>query len=84
VSGGSFTPEELQVAESKDPPRVTLSPRQLDCLRLAAQGKNSPEIAKLLGMSRRTVDQRIAEACDRLEVRNRVEAVAKAVRMGLI
>jgi DNA-binding CsgD family transcriptional regulator len=64
--------------------RTLLSPRQLDCLRLAAQGKSSPEIAELLGISRRTVDQRIAEACERLGVRNRVEAVAKAVRLGLI
>lgn len=63
---------------------ITLSPRQLDCLRLAAEGKSSPEIAILLGISRRTVDQRIAEACERLEVRNRIEAVAKAVRLGLI
>lgn len=65
-------------------PYSSLSPRQLDCLRLAAQGKSSPEIATLLGISRRTVDQRIAEACARLEVHNRVEAVAKAIRLGLI
>lgn len=69
---------------SNSTPSPSLSPRQLDCLRLAAQGKSSPEIAVLLGISRRTVDQRIAEACERLDVRNRTEAVAKAVRLGLI
>ncbi|WP_409418313.1 LuxR C-terminal-related transcriptional regulator [Phenylobacterium sp.] len=61
-----------------------LSPRQLDCLNLAAQGKNSPEIAVLLRISSRTVDQHIAEACERLKVRNRTQAVAEAVRLGLI
>ncbi|WP_313515136.1 MULTISPECIES: helix-turn-helix transcriptional regulator [Brevundimonas] len=61
-----------------------LSPRQMECLRLAADGNSSPEIALLLGISRRTVDQRIAEACDRLQVRNRTQAVAEAVRLGLI
>lgn len=56
----------------------------MECLRLAANGNSSPEIALLLGISRRTVDQRIAEACDRLQVRNRTQAVAEAVRLGLI
>lgn len=69
---------------SKHTRHPILSPRQLDCLRLAAQGKSSPEIAVLLGMSRRTVDQRIAEACERLQVRNRVQAVAEAMKLGLI
>jgi len=61
-----------------------LSPRQLGCLRLAARGLTSPQIAAALGMSARTVNQRIAEACVRLGVRTRIEAVVKAVRMGLI
>jgi LuxR family transcriptional regulator of spore coat protein len=61
-----------------------LSPRQLDCLRLAAQGRNSTEIASLLGISPRTVDQHIAEACERLKVRNRTQAVARVVKLRLI
>ena len=61
-----------------------LSPRQLECLQLAAQGLTSPEIARALGISARTVDQYMAEACVRLEVRNRVQAVAKAVALGLV
>jgi DNA-binding CsgD family transcriptional regulator len=69
---------------SEDARPSLLSPRQTDCLRLAAAGKTSPEIAKILGISSRTVDQYIAEACERLNVRNRIQAVAKAVSMGLI
>lgn len=64
--------------------RSILSPRQIDCLRQAAQGKNSPEIAKLLGISRRTVDEYFAAACERLGVRNRTQAVAKAIQLRLI
>lgn len=64
--------------------RTPLSPRQIDCLCLAALGSTSPEIAEILGISSRTVDQYIAEACERLNVRNRVQAVAKAVALGLI
>jgi DNA-binding CsgD family transcriptional regulator len=61
-----------------------LSPRQLECLQLAAQGRTSLEVAKDLGISARTVDQYMAEACERLNVRNRVHAVATAVALGLV
>jgi DNA-binding CsgD family transcriptional regulator len=69
-------PEELEESP--------LSPRQTACLTLAAQGNTSPEIASLLGISRRTVDQHIGEACGRLKVRTRVQAAATAVWLGLI
>ncbi len=62
---------------------IRLSPRQIECLRLAAAGKTSIEIAATLGLSSRTVDQYVGEACERLKVRNRVQAVAKAVELGL-
>jgi len=61
-----------------------LSPRQLECLRLAAAGKTSSEIASALGISSRTVDQYVGEACERLNVRNRIQAVAKALSLGLL
>jgi DNA-binding CsgD family transcriptional regulator len=61
-----------------------LSPRQVECLRLAAAGKTSVEIAATLGLSSRTVDQYVGEACERLKVRNRTQAVAKAVELGLL
>lgn len=66
-----------------DPSDLRLSPRQIECLRLAATGKTSVEIAAALGLSSRTVDQYVGEACERLKVRNRVQAVAKAVELGL-
>ena len=56
-----------------------LSPRQRECLALARYGKTSLEIAFDLGISRRTVDQYVAEAKKRLGARNRAHAVAEAV-----
>ena len=66
-----------------DPADLRLSPRQIECLRLAAAGQTSLQIAATLGLSSRTVDQYVGEACERLKVRNRVQAVAKAVELGL-
>jgi DNA-binding CsgD family transcriptional regulator len=61
-----------------------LSPRQLDCLRLVAAGRTTLQIAAELGISNRTVDQYVADACVRLGARTRIEAVVKSVRLGLI
>lgn len=61
-----------------------LSPRQLACLKLVAAGKTTVEIGAKLGISNRTVEQYIADACTRLGVRTRIEAVVKTVRLGLI
>jgi DNA-binding CsgD family transcriptional regulator len=63
---------------------LPLSPRQLDCLRLAALGRTSLGIADALGISPRTVDEYIADACRRLGVRNRTQAVAKVAALGLL
>lgn len=66
------------------PVDLQLSPRQIECLRLAAAGQTSLQIAVTLGLSSRTVDQYVGEACARLKVRNRTHAVAKAVTLGLL
>lgn len=63
---------------------LALSPRQLDCLRLASEGLTSPQIGEALGISPRTVNEHIAEVCKRLGVRNRTQAAARAVSLGLI
>jgi DNA-binding CsgD family transcriptional regulator len=44
----------------------------------------STEIGAALGISARTVDQYFGEACGRLRVRNRIQAVAKSMALGLI
>lgn len=56
-----------------------LSPRQSQCLALVRQGMTSQEIADFLGISRRTVDQYIAEAGRRLGAKRRAQTVAEAV-----
>ena len=70
--------------DEKATPRNTLSPRQLECLRLAADGKTSLEIGIILGISHRTVDDYFVDAYRRLGVRGRVQAVARAKELGFI
>lgn len=61
-----------------------LAKRQIECLRWAQAGKSSPDIGQILGISRRTVDDYIAEACIRLGVRTRVQAVSRAIGLGYL
>jgi LuxR family transcriptional regulator of spore coat protein len=71
-------------AEETVKSRPHLSPRQLVCLRLVCEGNSSADIAHILGLSVRTIDQHVAMACKRLGVRRRAQAVARALSCGLI
>lgn len=76
--------ESLSNDPGSRPPRLTLSPRERQCLHWTSLGKSSGDIGTILGLSPRTVDSYIEKACSKLGVRTRVEAVALAVRGGLI
>jgi len=63
---------------------VALNDRELECLTWSARGKTSPEIAVILGLSKRTVNFHIENACRKLNVSTRTEAVVKATSGRLI
>lgn len=63
---------------------VQLSPRQVECLKWVRQGKSSNDIGDLLGLSGRTVDHYLADACRRLGVRTRHQAVIDAALRGAL
>lgn len=60
------------------------SERELTVLRLVANGVSSREIAQQLTMSEATVKRALQQVFEKLEVRNRSEAVAEAMRRNLI
>src|SRR3954452_8033633 len=61
-----------------------LSDRELDVLRRLAAGRENAEIADDLFLSPATVKNHVAEILNKLEVENRVEAAACAVRAQLV
>lgn len=61
-----------------------LSRRELECLRLTAEGQTSEEIASGLRLSIHTANTYLANATQKLNAVNRMHAVAKALRLGLI
>jgi len=61
-----------------------LSKREINVLRLVADGLDTGEIAQHLSYSERTIKNVIHDVTSRLQLRNRSQAVAYAMREGLI
>ncbi len=64
--------------------RDKLSAREIECLRWAAAGKSSDEIAIILGISAYTVSSYFKTATRKLDAVNRMQAIARAMRLKLI
>ncbi len=61
-----------------------MSKRELECLKLTANGYTSEEIARLLKLSVHTANQYLTQSVQKLNAVSRTQAVAKALRLGLI
>jgi DNA-binding NarL/FixJ family response regulator len=61
-----------------------LTPRELEVLKLIAEGHTSKEIAAMLVISIKTVDRHRTNMLDKLGMRDRVELTRYAIRRGLI
>jgi DNA-binding NarL/FixJ family response regulator len=66
----------------RDPDALT--ERELDVLRLVVAGLRNKEIAATLGISENTVKFHLRNMLDKLHAQSRAEAVARAVREGLV
>lgn len=63
---------------------VSLTPRERQCLSWVARGKTMPEIAEIVGVSRRTVLFHLENARRKLNGATLAHAVAQAIRLNLI
>jgi DNA-binding NarL/FixJ family response regulator len=61
-----------------------LTPREQEVLQLVAQGATNPEVAAKLHLSRHTVNFHVKNILHKLHLKNRAQAVAYAVRTGLV
>ncbi|MFJ5817229.1 LuxR C-terminal-related transcriptional regulator [Streptomyces sp. NPDC093108] len=64
-------------------PFTGLSAREVDVLRLVAEGYDTVEIATKLAYSPRTIKNVLTDVMTRLQLRNRTQAVAYAMRLGV-
>ena len=66
------------------PQAAPLSRRELEVLKLSADGKTAYEIARILSLSERTINFHVHRAIEKLGVNNKMAAVIAAARSGAI
>ncbi|RME78945.1 MAG: DNA-binding response regulator [Chloroflexi bacterium] len=77
----SFVFDELA---STRPPTDELTGREIEILGLIAEGQGNKEIAAALHISENTVKTHVRHILEKLQLSNRAEAAAYAVRAGLV
>lgn len=73
-----------QIRAHRQDERPRLSAREREILTLTAEGRSSPEIARLLFLSTSTVKTHLQHIYEKLDVSDRAAAVAKALREGVL
>ncbi|MGJ7509039.1 response regulator transcription factor [Variovorax sp. GT1P44] len=63
---------------------TALTPRELEVLALMAEGASNKAIARRLGISMHTAKFHVGSLLDKLDATGRTDAVAQAVRQGVI
>ena len=76
--------EELGGPSRSERTESPLTPREEEILQLIADGRSTTEVADELYISQKTVKNHLAAIYQKLDARDRTQAVVRAVRMGII
>jgi DNA-binding NarL/FixJ family response regulator len=74
----------LESDAEDEPPPIELTARELQVLRLLAEGESNKSIARRLGITPHTAKFHVASIVAKLGATGRTDAVAKAMRLGLV
>lgn len=74
----------LGADEKRMQPAEALNEREIACLQMAGDGCISETIAEKMGLSVHTVNAYLGTATAKLDAVNRIQAIAKAIRLGYI
>ncbi|MDD5082164.1 MAG: response regulator transcription factor [Dehalococcoidales bacterium] len=78
----------VQLKQKKQPrtgeDSAGLTPRETEVMQLVAQGASNKEVATELFISETTVKAHLRSVLEKLQVKNRAQAVARATAMGLL
>jgi two-component system NarL family response regulator len=82
--GGRYLPAEIQASLAESPPLADLTRREIEVLERIATGMTNREVGVALSISEDTVKVHAKHLFGKLEVTDRTQAVAVAVRRGII
>ena len=75
---------EVRRQENGQQPERVITAREEEVLQLIADGCSTPEVAEQLFISQKTVKNHLASIYQKLDARDRTQAVLQAVRMGIV
>ncbi|MBN1316609.1 MAG: response regulator transcription factor [Anaerolineales bacterium] len=75
---------ELSPAQESPPTELELTARELEVLKLVAQGLTNKQIADAMAISERTVNSHTGSILSKLHLANRTQAALYAMREGLV
>lgn len=84
VAGGRYIPASIAEKLADRLPAQNLSDREMDVLRLVAEGQSNADIADQLGITEGTVKFHVNHLLSKLGVKDRTQAVIAAAKRGLI
>jgi DNA-binding NarL/FixJ family response regulator len=84
AAGKRYLPTDMAQRLTERLGRPEATPRELEVLRLVAQGRANKEIAAALGVSDETVKTHLSHVMQKLGAQDRAHAVTEAIRLGLI
>jgi DNA-binding NarL/FixJ family response regulator len=84
VTAAGAGPAAVRARERASAQRTALTPRELEVLRLLAEGFGNKAIAARLAVTERTIKFHVGAILDKLGVASRTEAVTVGLRRGLI
>jgi DNA-binding NarL/FixJ family response regulator len=84
ASGRRVIPSAVAARLAEFTPRLDLTAREVEVLRLAAKGLRNKEIARVLGRTEETIKVHLKHVMAKLEASDRTEAVTLALQRGVI
>ena len=84
MSGRRGIPPEVAAKLAEHTPRVALTPRETEVISLMAAGLTNAQIAARIGRTEETAKVHVKNILQKLDARDRTEAVTAAIRRGFI
>ena len=84
AAGKRVIPPEVATRLAEFTPRLDLTPREVEVLRLTAKGLGNRDIARVIGRTEETVKVHLKHVMAKLGVTARTEAVTLAIQRGII
>jgi len=84
AQGRGHVQDETDATPVRSPRACGLSGRQLEILRIVAEGMSNKEIASLLHVSDQTIKNHMTHILTRLQANDRTHAVVLAYRLGML